>query len=216
MSRGRGETPPPGVAPPKFAPGFGVGRGRGEGASVGFAAGRGRANFSAGSGLLHGPPSGGPIGAPSLADKWDGSQGKSSALLDNQFRYPRGKLLDVYRKIGSTASFANYPDGFMEVQQLSQPEPLEPLAFFAPDLEEEVRTSEYLLGNLPTCFQVLDACIFHCCSFGFLFMQSADDVDRQMCPWGFLIPGHKSTTTVSSLMTLFLARLFWMVSVRET
>ncbi|CAM6091961.1 unnamed protein product [Calypogeia fissa] len=136
MSRGRGDPPPPGAAPPKFAPGFGVGRGRGEGASVGFAAGRGRANFSAGSGLLHGPPSGAPIGAP-LVDKWESGQGKSSSLLDNQFRYPRGKLLDVYRKIGNSASFANYPEGFMEVPQLSQTEPLEPLAFFAPDMEEE-------------------------------------------------------------------------------
>ncbi|KAL2608476.1 hypothetical protein R1flu_027049 [Riccia fluitans] len=137
MSRGRGEAPPPGAAPPKFAPGFGVGRGRGDGPNVGFAAGRGRANFSA-SGLLHGPPTGNPIGAPPAADKWDGSQGKASAFQDNMFRYPRGKLLDVYRKIGNSPTFSKYPDGFAEVPQLTQPEVLEPLAFFSPDMEEEV------------------------------------------------------------------------------
>lgn len=147
MSRGRGDPPPPGAAPPKFAPGFGVGRGRGEGASVGFAAGRGRANFSASSGLSHGPPFGSTIGAPPLADKWDSGQGKSSSLVDNQFRYPRGKLLDVYRKVGNSASFANYPEGFIEVPQLSQAEPLEPLAFFAPDMEEEVGARVYLFGS---------------------------------------------------------------------
>lgn len=57
-----------GVISPKFAPGFGVGRGRGDGPNVGFAAGCGRANFS-GSGLLHGPPAGGPIGASIVPDK---------------------------------------------------------------------------------------------------------------------------------------------------
>ncbi|KAL3676449.1 hypothetical protein R1sor_026397 [Riccia sorocarpa] len=136
MSRGRGEAPPS-AAPPKFAPGFGVGRGRGDGPNVGFAAGRGRANFS-GSGLLHGPPAGSPIGAPPGADKWDSSQGKAGGFQDSAFRYPRGKLLDVYRKIGNSPAFSKFPDGFAEVPQLTQPEVLEPLAFFPPDMEEEV------------------------------------------------------------------------------
>lgn len=54
------------------------------------------------------------------------------------FRYPRGKLLDVYRKVGSSSTFSKYLEGFTEVPQLAQPEVLEPLAFFPPDMEEEV------------------------------------------------------------------------------
>lgn len=104
-----------------------TGRGRGEPYGVGFTVGRGRGNLQ--SGLLHGPPLS-PIGSPFLVDKWD--VGK-----ENVFRYPRVKLLDIHRKCG-ILSFQKYPDGFIEVPQLTQSDPVEPMAFFQPDMEEEV------------------------------------------------------------------------------
>lgn len=135
-NRGRGEAPPLGTTPPKFAPGFGIGRGRGDGNSVGFAAGRGRANFNA-TGLLHGPPSSGT--GPVSVDKWDGTPIKITTVQEGVYRYPRAKLLDIYRKAHVHPSFSKYPEGFIEVPHLVQAEPLEPLAFVAPDPEEEVR-----------------------------------------------------------------------------
>ncbi|CAK9868976.1 unnamed protein product [Sphagnum jensenii] len=129
-SRGRGEGPPSGATPPKMAPGFGIGRGRGDPTGLGFSVGRGRANFT---GILQGPPLSSPIGASSLLDKWNGGGDDNNA-----FQYPRAKLLDIYRKVGALSSFAKYPDGFIEVQLLTQSKVSEPLAFITPDMEEEV------------------------------------------------------------------------------
>ncbi|KAJ7514721.1 hypothetical protein O6H91_23G056500 [Diphasiastrum complanatum] len=137
-SRGRPEVTLLGSTPPKFAPGFGVGRGRGEG-PVGFALGRGRANLT-GSGLLHGPPVSrltGVIGAVPALDKVDASPGRTTTLQNGMFRYPRAKLLDIYRKGSLASSFTNLPDGFTEIQQLTEAEPLVPLALITPDLDEE-------------------------------------------------------------------------------
>ncbi|KAJ7298194.1 hypothetical protein O6H91_Y011500 [Diphasiastrum complanatum] len=53
------------------------------------------------------------------------------------FQYPRATLVDVYRKVSSASSFTKYPSGFIETHQLTQAEPLEPLALIIPDLEEE-------------------------------------------------------------------------------
>ncbi len=136
-SRGRGEGPPSGATPPKMAPGFGIGRGRGDPTGLGFAVGRGRANFT---GILQGPPLSSPIGASSLLDKWNGGGDDNNA-----FQYPRAKLLDIYRKVGALSSFAKYPDGFIEVQLLTQSKVSEPLAFITPDMEEEVRSCVILL-----------------------------------------------------------------------
>ncbi|CAM6016332.1 unnamed protein product [Sphagnum balticum] len=131
-SRGRGEGPPSGATPPKMAPGFGIGRGRGDPTGLGFSVGRGRANFT-GTGILQGPPLSSPIGASSLLDKWNGGGDDNNA-----FQYPRAKLLDIYRKVGALSSFVKYPDGFIEVQLLTQSKVSEPLAFITPDMEEEV------------------------------------------------------------------------------
>eukprot|EP00250_Pteridium_aquilinum_P034204 c7234_g2_i1 orf=265-3567(+) len=123
-SRGKGEAPPLGSTPPKYAPGFGMGRGRGEGSAIGFAVGRGRP----GSGVIPGlrPSS---IGASSVVDKSDVGQA---------YWYPRAKILDIYRKSRVFSSFTEFPEGFSEASQVTEVEPLEPLAFIAPDEEEEV------------------------------------------------------------------------------
>jgi hypothetical protein len=132
-SWGRGEAPSSGTTPPKSAPGFGIGRARGDLTVVGFAIGRGRANFT-GCGILQWPPLHSTIGSSYLVDKGDRGHEDSNA-----FHYPRVKLLDIYQTIQTLPSFAKYPDGFMEVQLLTQGKISEPLAFIIPDKEEEVR-----------------------------------------------------------------------------
>lgn len=128
-ARSKGEMPPLSITPPKTAPGFGTGRGRGDSTPSGFSVGRGRANFP-GSGPLHGSfPS---IGSPPSVDRGDAGAG---------FRYPRAKLLDIYRKCSSSFSNRKLPEGFIEVPQLTQAEPFEPLAFFTPDMDEEVMSN---------------------------------------------------------------------------
>ncbi|KAJ7235179.1 hypothetical protein O6H91_Y448900 [Diphasiastrum complanatum] len=135
-NRGRPEVTSSGSIPPKFAPGFGVGKGRGEG-SVGSTVGRGRASPTGS--LLHSPLSKltGVIGAVPLLDKVDASSGRTPALQNGMFQYPRATVVDVYRKVSSASSFTKYPSGFIETHQLTQAEPLEPLALIIPDLEEE-------------------------------------------------------------------------------
>ena len=156
FARGRGELPHMGTTPPKMAPGFSMGRGRGEPSGVGFTVGRGRGNPQ-GFGLLHGPLVT-PIGSPFRVDNW-------AAGKDNAFRYPRVKLLDIHRKCGIQA-FAKYPDGFTEVPQLTQIEPLEPLAFFQPEMEEEVRLIDHpymdnLVHPFMGCYVALTVVLFH-------------------------------------------------------
>jgi len=125
------ETPPSDTTPPKSAPGFGIGRGQGDPTVVGFAIGQGRANFT-GCGILQGSPLHSTIGSSYLVDKGDRGYEDSNA-----FHYPHVKLLDIYWTIQTLPSFAKYPDGFMEVQLLTQGKISEPLAFIIPDKEEE-------------------------------------------------------------------------------
>lgn len=135
-ARSKGEMPPLSITPPKTAPGFGTGRGRGDSTPSGFSVGRGRANFP-GSGPLHGSfPS---IGSPPSVDRGDAGAG---------FRYPRAKLLDIYRKCSSSFSNRKLPEGFIEVPQLTQAEPFEPLAFFTPDMDEEAILEGVLKGDV--------------------------------------------------------------------
>jgi hypothetical protein len=68
-----------------------------------------------------------------------------SLQLHRPLHYPRVKLLDIYRTIQTLPSFAKYPDGFMEVQLLTQGKISEPLAFIIPDKEEEVRNHVVML-----------------------------------------------------------------------
>lgn len=112
----------------RAAPGFGLERGRVEGSNVGFTVGRGRSGASIGR-----PPSAGPIGAAQY-DK----NGKSN-LSAETFVYPRGKLLDIYRMQKLESSFALLPDNLEELPPITQLDAVEPLAFVAPDAEQEVR-----------------------------------------------------------------------------
>ncbi|XP_042500020.1 protein ESSENTIAL FOR POTEXVIRUS ACCUMULATION 1-like [Macadamia integrifolia] len=128
----------------RAAPGFGLERGRVEGSNVGFAPGRGRANII-GNLSLHRPPSAGPIGAP--LDK-NGNICGRSGLSAYMFCYPRGKLLDIYRKQKLVSSFAARPDGLEEVLAITQESPVEPLAFVAPDGEEEAVLNEIWKGKI--------------------------------------------------------------------
>lgn len=105
----------------RTAPGFGPERGRVDGTNVGFTVGRGRSSASIGR-----LPSAVPIGA-TQSDK------------DGKFVYPRGKLLDIYRKQKLESPLALVPDHFEEVPPITQLEAVEPLAFVAPDAEQEVR-----------------------------------------------------------------------------
>ncbi|MCO5601431.1 hypothetical protein L7F22_055552 [Adiantum nelumboides] len=136
-ARSKGEMPPPlSSTPPKPAPGFGIGRGRGDTSSTGFAVGRGRANLS-GINPLHGMFT--SIGSPPGIERADGGSG---------FRYPRAKLLDIYRKCSVSFLNKKYPEGFSEAPQLTQSDPFEPLAFFTPDMDEEAVLEGILKGDV--------------------------------------------------------------------
>ncbi|KAL5717385.1 hypothetical protein ACHQM5_010395 [Ranunculus cassubicifolius] len=111
----------------RAAPGFGLERGRVESTIVAFAPGRGRANIS-GNASLNRPSSSGPIGAVP-ADK------SNYHRKSETFCYPRGKLLDMYRK--RLPTFEAKPDGMEDVSPITQSELIEPLAFVSPDAEEE-------------------------------------------------------------------------------
>ncbi|RWW78118.1 hypothetical protein BHE74_00013680 [Ensete ventricosum] len=65
-------------------------------------------------------------------DKPDGAPGDLSTL-----RYTRMKLLDIYRTTDAQSLRLSIGD-FIEVPSLTQVEPLEPLAFFAPTPDESV------------------------------------------------------------------------------
>ena len=87
-----------------------------------FAAGRGRSNNS---GNLQIDRHRTPIGSIPV-DK------------NNTFCYPRGKLLDIYRKHKTLWSFDTIPEAMEIVSPLTQEIAIKPLAFVAPDAEEEV------------------------------------------------------------------------------
>ncbi|KAK9117613.1 hypothetical protein Sjap_016560 [Stephania japonica] len=116
----------------RAAPGFGQGGGRGEGSSIGFAPGRGRSSVI-GSAPAFRPSSTGPIGAaPTEKNELHGKSG----ISPGNFCYPRGKLLDIYRKQKHLPYFDAYPDGLEEVSSITQLNTVEPLAFVVPDEEE--------------------------------------------------------------------------------
>ncbi|XP_076885647.1 uncharacterized protein LOC143535215 [Bidens hawaiensis] len=106
----------------RAAPGFGSEKGRADGPTTGFTIGRGR-----------------PIARPSSAgsiDNNDSVPGKPG-ITTGVFFYPRGKLLDIYRTQNLDPSFANMPDDIMQVSPITQVTAVEPLAFVAPDKDEE-------------------------------------------------------------------------------
>ncbi|KAK8644112.1 hypothetical protein V6N13_123428 [Hibiscus sabdariffa] len=113
------------------APGFGSERGRVEGSNVRFA-GRGRTNAN---GNLQ-------IGRPKSVI--------GSLPLDKTiyaYCYPRGKLLDIYRKQKTAPNFDILPDEVDHLLPIMLKETAEPLAFVPPDAEEEVVLGDIWKGK---------------------------------------------------------------------
>lgn len=130
--RHRMEVQSGGPSPYRAAPGFGMARGQVE--KVGFASGRGRSSTS--SSLQIGRPSSVSSIGP-VVDHNHSVLGKAGTFTE-QYRYPRGKLLDIYRKQKIVSTFNIVPDGMEHVSPITQVDSLEPLAFVAPAAEEEV------------------------------------------------------------------------------
>ncbi|GAV71324.1 GYF domain-containing protein [Cephalotus follicularis] len=126
----------------RAAPGFGIERGRAEGSNPGFTVGRGRSNAN---GRYS---SGGPIGS-TISHKTANVPGKPSVLVET-FRYPRGKLLDIYRRQKLDPSFAAnaIPAEMEESPFTTQVGWVEPLAFVAPGDEEEAILNDIWKGKL--------------------------------------------------------------------
>lgn len=117
----------------RAAPGFGLDRGRSEASQVGFALGRGRGSLLGGL-SQHRTSSAGPIGAAPFRSYIEQVR---SGLFAEMFRYPRGKLLDIYRKQKILPEFEIAPDG-LDTPPVAQSESIAPLAFVSPDAAEEV------------------------------------------------------------------------------
>lgn len=135
------------------APGFGLERGHWDGTNVGFTPGRGRSNAIRTLAVSR-SPSTGPIGADVL-----GKSGFSAGT----FHYPRGKLLDIYRKHDISSSFDTTPDGFEEVPPITQSSSIEPLAFVAPEMDEDVgQASISHVGIFVVClfFKLFSSVVF--------------------------------------------------------
>ncbi|XP_057493920.1 protein ESSENTIAL FOR POTEXVIRUS ACCUMULATION 1-like isoform X1 [Actinidia eriantha] len=125
----------------RAAPGFGLEKGRAEGSNTGFTLGRGRSSAA-----VVRPPSAGSLGAGQFG-RTDSVPGKPSSAGDS-FCYPRGKLLDIYRRHILDPSVAVIPDQMEEVLPLTQVTVLEPLAFVTPDAEEEAILGDISKGKI--------------------------------------------------------------------
>ncbi|XWS43986.1 hypothetical protein CRYUN_Cryun15aG0006000 [Craigia yunnanensis] len=125
-----------GSASYRSAPGFSSERGRVEGSNVRFAAGRGRSNANGGLQIGR-PPSASVIGSLPL------DRNKTF----NGYCYPRGKLLDIYRKQKTAPNFESLPDEMDHLSQITQRETVEPLAFVPPDAEEEAALGDIWKGK---------------------------------------------------------------------
>ncbi|XP_027097152.2 uncharacterized protein [Coffea arabica] len=128
--RHRMEGNPGGPGSYRAAPGFGLEKGRAEGSNVGFTLGRGRGSLA--------------VGRPTSTESVPGKP----YPLTGAFLYPRGKLLDIYRrqKLGST--FCNMPDQMEEVPSITQVNCTEPLAFVVPGLDEEAILNDISTGKI--------------------------------------------------------------------
>ncbi|KAH9758670.1 protein ESSENTIAL FOR POTEXVIRUS ACCUMULATION 1 [Citrus sinensis] len=128
QSRGRGDpTHHQNLTPNKQVPAFSYSRGRGEGTPPVFSAGRGK--------LISGGNSINSVSTHSqslaiLSDRVESNHGEYLPL-----RYSRTKLLDVYR-MTDMRSYKKLIEGLAQVPSLTQEEPLEPLAFYAPNPDE--------------------------------------------------------------------------------
>ncbi|XP_020088408.1 uncharacterized protein LOC109710309, partial [Ananas comosus] len=115
------------------APGFGLEKGRAEGSNVGFAPGRGRSNLSRSF-------STGPIGALPVE--------RNVSETVHTFRYPRGKLLDIYRKQRTLPSFEATPEGLEEVPSITLSSSVTPLAFLTLDDDEKAAVNDIWEGKV--------------------------------------------------------------------
>ena len=122
-----------GSATYRAAPGFGLEKGRVEGSNLGFTLGRGRPNVIGRSSCL------GLTGATG-SDRIESVPGKPRYSSD-RFCYPRGKLLDLYRQKKLDPSFITMPNEMEDSPPITEVGLIEPLAFVAPDAEEEVANS---------------------------------------------------------------------------
>ncbi|XP_010531016.1 PREDICTED: uncharacterized protein LOC104807415 isoform X3 [Tarenaya hassleriana] len=121
----------------RAAPGFGLDRGRTEGPNLGFTVGRGRSS-AIGRGSSIG------VSALFMNENIPGKPSPSAYI----FQYPRGKLLDMYRRQKLDPSFERVPLDMEEVAPLTQVCLTEPLAFIAPDAEEEASLSDIWKGKI--------------------------------------------------------------------
>ncbi|XP_061947494.1 protein ESSENTIAL FOR POTEXVIRUS ACCUMULATION 1-like isoform X2 [Populus nigra] len=132
--RHRMEVHAGGPAAYRSAPGFGSDRGRVESSNVRFAAGRGRSNnsgnFQNGRHLNSSPIGSIPVNK------------------NHTFCYPRGKLLDIYRKHKTLPSFDPMPDGVEHASPITQETAIKPLAFVSPDAEEEAVLGDIWQGKI--------------------------------------------------------------------
>ncbi|GMH02254.1 hypothetical protein Nepgr_004093 [Nepenthes gracilis] len=128
--------------PYRAAPGFGPEKGRVEGLNMGFTVGRGRSN---GVPLVK-IPLGTPVGS-ALLERDESSPGEPSLSADT-FRYPRGKILDIYRVCKFDSAFTTVHSSMEEVPSVTQAESVEPLAFVAPDAEEEAILRDIWNGKI--------------------------------------------------------------------
>ncbi|KAL4354287.1 hypothetical protein GQ457_06G034210 [Hibiscus cannabinus] len=124
-----------GSASHRSAPGFSLERGRMERSNVGFTAGRGK------------PPSVSVIGALPV-DK---------IKTFNAYCYPRGKLLDIYRKQKAAPNFDTLPDEMDHSSTITQKEIVEPLAFVPPYAEEEALLGDIWKGKTTSSDVICDS-----------------------------------------------------------
>ncbi|CAL1355093.1 unnamed protein product [Linum trigynum] len=124
----------------RAAPGFGPERARMEGSSTGFAVGRGRSS-AVGRSL--------PIAAspPTASYNTESIIGKP-AILTTSFCYPRGKLLDIYRRQKLDPSFGSMPANMEEFPPITEVSCTEPLAFVTPCGEELAVLADILKGKV--------------------------------------------------------------------
>ncbi|KAE9612498.1 putative GYF-like domain-containing protein [Lupinus albus] len=132
--RYRMEAQSGGVATHRAAPGFGLEKGRTEGSNVQFSFGRGR------------PIINGNLQPFALLDKDKAMLGKSCGIIS--YCYPRGKLLDIYRKQKVDLTFESMSAGMQHMSQITQMSYVEPLAFVAPAAEEEAVLGDIWKGKI--------------------------------------------------------------------
>ncbi|XP_045797266.1 uncharacterized protein LOC123891435 [Trifolium pratense] len=142
--RHRLEAQSAGVATYRAAPGFGLEKGRTESSIVRFSPGRGRANFN-GNLQIGKPPIGSSVGSV-LLDNNKTILGKSIGA--DSYCYPRGKLLDIYRKQKIDPTFESMPSEVEHTSPITKIDSVEPLAFVAPAAEEEAVLTDIWKGKI--------------------------------------------------------------------